>query len=155
GGGRRGPALAGLRSKWVRGATTEISRRRLAASAIALAQADSAPGAYSSSFVDTRPYCASSVRARATLGISIFSTSCHCTSAFPLVNRAKRFSREKGRSSSTLAGRMRMPTPCRLLAARRRPRRALNVAITPDYWERRLDDGASSPLVIHVFDVAN
>src|SRR5262249_37149991 len=31
---------------------------------------------------------------------------------------------------------------------------ALNVAITADYWERRLDDGASSPLITHVFDVA-
>jgi hypothetical protein len=54
------------------------------------------------------------------------------------------------------AARLRMPPPPRsLLAARRRPRRALNVAITADYWERRLDDGASSPPIIRVFDVAD
>src|SRR5215472_718593 len=45
-----------------------------------------------------------------------------------------------------VTGRLRMPTPLRgLVAARRPPRCALNVAITADYWERRLDDGASSP----------
>jgi hypothetical protein len=54
-----------------------------------------------------------------------------------------------------VAGLLRTPPPRSLLAARRRPRRALNVAITADYWEARLDDGASSPLIIHVFDVAD
>src|SRR5262249_1188422 len=59
-------------------------------------------------------------------------------------------------SSTYVTGRLRMPTPLRsLVAARRPPRRALNVAIAADYWERRLDDGASSPLITHVFDVAD
>src|SRR5262249_48257976 len=59
------------------------------------------------------------------------------------------------RHMSSVVGRLRMLTPRSLLAARRRPRRALNVAITADYWERRLEDGASSPLITHVFDVAD
>src|SRR5262249_39052213 len=42
-GRQSGMALARLESKCVQGATTEISRRTLSASAIALAQADSAP----------------------------------------------------------------------------------------------------------------
>jgi hypothetical protein len=76
-----GMAWARLKSKCVQGATTEISRRTRSASAIALAQADSAPRPYSSSFVRTRAFCAPRFRARATLGISIFSASRYCASA--------------------------------------------------------------------------
>src|SRR6516165_2852920 len=45
--------------------------------------------------------------------------------------------------------------PRGLLAARRRPRRALTVAITADLLKGCLDDGMSSPLMIRVFDVAD
>src|SRR5262249_42958525 len=57
-------------------------------------------------------------------------------------SRFEKSSREKGLqpSSTYVVGRLRMLTPRGLLAARRRPRRALNVAITADYWERRLDE---------------
>src|SRR5262245_29045496 len=73
-------------------------------------------------------------------------------------SRFEKSSREKGLqpSSTYVVGRLRMLTPRGLLAARRRPRRALNVANTCELVERRrLDDGASSPLMIHVFDMAD
>src|SRR5262245_1230606 len=76
----------------------------------------------------------------------------------PHQSRFEKSAREKDLqpSSTYVTGRLRMPTPLRsLVAARRPPRRALNVAIIADYWERRFDDGASSPLIIHVFDVAD
>jgi hypothetical protein len=41
------------------------------------------------------------------------------------------------------------------LPARRGSTRELNVAITYGLLERRLDDGASSPVIIHVFDVTD
>src|SRR5262245_59412387 len=85
--------------------------------------------------------------------------SCILPFPFPHQSRFEESAREKDLqpSSTYVTGRLRMPTPLRsLVAARRPPRRALNVAITADYWERRrLDDGASSPLMIHVFDMAD
>src|SRR5262249_20074817 len=47
------------------------------------------------------------------------------------------------------------PAACACLAARGAPRRALNATITHGSLERRLDHEASSPLIIHVFDVAD
>jgi hypothetical protein len=76
----------------------------------------------------------------------------------PGVNHAKRSSREKGRPPRhTSPARLRLPTcsqrSCRSAGS---TARELNAALTCGSLERRrLDDGASSPLVIHIFDVAD
>src|SRR5215831_11616208 len=73
-------------------------------------------------------------------------------------SRFEKSSREKGLqpSSTYVVGRLRMPTPRSLLAARRRPRVRAKRGYNCELVERRrLDDGASSPLMIHVFDMAD
>src|SRR5262249_60276117 len=71
-----------------------------------------------------------------------------------------RQSRSKGPRVKKAAPQHTSPATCACLTAfllaRQAPRRvSLNVAITADYGERRLDDGASSPLIIYAFDVAD
>src|SRR5215472_10915618 len=68
----------------------------------------------------------------------------------------ERSSREKGLQPSSTLSPAACGTPTPRGAARRRPRRALNVAITADYWSvvaSTMDP--ASPLMIHVFDVVD
>src|SRR6516164_7999459 len=78
--------------------------------------------------------------------------------SYPLASiTLERSSREKGRPPQHTS-----PAACACLTARSVPacwaaprRVSLNAAITCGSLERRLDDGASSPLIIHAFDVAD
>src|SRR5215510_709004 len=68
----------------------------------------------------------------------------------------KSSSRKKRPPPTYDAGRVRMPLLAAFLLARQAPRRvSLNAAITCGSLERRPDDGAFSPLIIHAFDVAD
>src|SRR5262249_55736712 len=149
-----GTALARHKSKCAQGATTEISRRSLSASAIALAQADSAPRAYSSSFVDTHPFCAS----RSGLALLwdpysrplVIARPPSLSSNAPKGPRVKKAAPPRHCRRPPAHASSSQPSCCSAVSTAR-AKRGYNCGLL----ERRLDDGASSPLIIHVFDVAD